>query len=373
VAFAPQQLDLHDLAPLAVAGDKRWLVARRGDKPVLLHLDGAGRPAEVALPRYGEVAAQAGEQALRLVWTTAPLEWLHIDLADRDRPVVGVSTPIPGLKAGEYPKAVASDGAVALVSLVRDEPGVDGPRSVSETVLLDATTGQRIGEAAALLVWRAHCHGGRCFGAAEGGTPSTFSLIEFGAGGVRTLESFGARDCSGLFAWVDKAQWRVAWARRGSAMTAAVDLQTGAVTTTEVPGQERVCGHLSQLNADGSPAFDPDSVVDLGEGFVRHGFDAHRPVDGEGKPSGPLRFFGHWSYHRHGDDWKDGEPRSIDEEAPIAAAPGSRVLWLARPGAVGVVFTGGDGVPATYLPLRAVCPSAQIPTRPEPDAALAPP
>lgn len=58
MAYAPQKLELRDVAPLATAMNKRWLVARRGDAPVLLHLDADGKLAEAALPRGGRTAAR---------------------------------------------------------------------------------------------------------------------------------------------------------------------------------------------------------------------------------------------------------------------------------------------------------------------------
>lgn len=363
VAFAPQKLAFNSVGPLVTAMNKRWLVGRRGEAPVLLHLDEAGKVAEVPLPRLGDLAAVDGERSFRMVWTTAPQGWLRVDLRDRDRPIVGRVSGIPGLTAGEYPKAVAADDRVVLVSLMRD---VAGGGSVTETSLLDAATGERLGAPSPWLVWRAHCTEGRCFGAADGGTPEQYVIAEFTAGGVKVLATFERRECGGMHAWVDGPQWRVGWSRRGSAVTAAVDLQTGEVTTVVTPGEGRICSRASPVGADGEAVSLPDVAIDLGEGLLTHQFYDYTPTDLYSKePTGAPRFTGFASYRRYADpEGKDPEMLEIPyEDASIPGGPGARALWLTRPGTVGVVFTGADGGPATYLPIRETCPSVKVPTR----------
>jgi len=363
VAYAPQTLAFNRVEPLVTALNKRWLVGRRGEAPVLLHLDEAGKVADAMLPLYGTLAAVDGERSFRMVWTTNPPGWLKVDLRDRDRPAVGAMAVMPGLMAGEYPKAVAADERVVLVSLMRDGPG---GVSVAETTLLDAATSERLGAPSPWLVLRAHCAEGRCFGAAEGGSPEQFVIAEFGADGVKVLATFEKRACGGMHAWLDGPQWRVAWSRRGEAVTAAVDLRTAEVTTKVRAGQDRVCSLLVPFAGDGTIVTPPEQGLDLGEGLLTHTFNVYTPTDYEsGKPTGSPHFVGMALYRRFVD------PGGVDPERleiptwdeSIAGGPGWRVLWFTRPGAVGVVFTGADGGPATYLPLRETCPSVKVPAR----------
>lgn len=364
LGFAPQRLEVRDVEPLTTAMGKRWLVGRRGEAAVLLHLDAAGKVAEGPLPRYGTVAAVDGERSLRLVWTTEPLEWLRVSLRDRDVPEVGERGALPGLIAGESAKAVAADERVLLVSLMRSEASGE---TVAETTLLDARTGQRVGAPSPWLVWRAHCVEGRCFGAAEDGA-GKLAIVEFSAGGAKALATFEKRECGGMYAWVEGLHWRFAWSRRGSAVTTAVNTQTREVMTTAVPeppGRERVCASLAPRSAAGEPVVDPDAVVELGEGWMTHMFYAFTPTDDATGEPGKAYYTGHATY-RSGEDpeGKHAELFEIPgEDDSIPAGPGSRVLWWTRPGYVGVVFTGGDGGTATYLPLREVCPSVRVPAR----------
>jgi hypothetical protein len=149
-------------------------------------------------------------------------------------------------------------------------------------------------------------------------------------------------------------------------VTAAVDLKTGAVTTVVTPGEGRICSQSSPVGADGKSVRLPDVVIDLGEGLLSHQFNDYTPTDLFSKEAtGAPRYTGFASYRRNSDpEGRDPEMLEIPhEDASIPGGPGTRVLWLTRPGTVGVVFTGPDGGPATYLPIREVCPSVKVPAR----------
>lgn len=214
-----------------VAG-RTWVVAMGPERQaLLLHLDSVGGLRQTPLPWWSERAAiEGGERpGLRFI-DTAKSRWFRVDLGDPRRPEVGPVRPISGLKPGQYPKAVASDGRRALVSLYRRAAGQSEPRYLGETFLLDAVTGAGIGPPVPATLWMARCARGRCFGLAElNRAPQPTALVEVADGGLRELEVLGAWGCSGAVDWREGDDWWIARSERGRVALSVLDLQNGEI------------------------------------------------------------------------------------------------------------------------------------------------
>ncbi|MBZ5710468.1 hypothetical protein [Nannocystis pusilla] len=392
---AAEELRLAAVVDLGDVAGKRWLVAREGDLPVLLHLDAAGALARTRLPDWTEDIAVERDSGLRLFFTDEPT-WAAVDLRDRDAPVVAAPVAVPGLVPGEYPKGVASDGARALVSLYRDARRPGGERHDGDTFLLDVATGGRLGPRAGMTVWAAHCDAGRCLGVATpNGDRKSRTLVELGESGAVRLGDLGRWDCSGLVTWLEGQEWRIAWSERKTIGLAAFDLEAGKLRQDSFPTADPDCADLAHLAlpdrhglvvtaADARRAFVPigpdlrpgapellpkfeharQRFLALGDGVLLVDFAAsaglrHGPEDADGvrEYHDVWQFAGRRQYARPAPgEWKAEPAVALPHDGERGEiARGYDVHLLARPGHAGVLLAG-DGLPSTWLPLRRPCP-----------------
>lgn len=392
----PQELRLAAVTDIGDVAGKRWLVAREADAPVLLHLDAAGALARVALDTWTEDIAAEGDARLRLFHTDAPARWSTVDLRDPDAPVAGRPAPLPGLVPGEHPKAVASDGARALVSLYREATRPGGQRYEGDTFLLAVPSGERIGPRAGMTVWTAHCEAGRCLGVATpNGDPQARVLVELGDAGARRLAELGRWDCTGVATWLEGQQWRIAWADRRAIGVAALDGATGKLRQDSVATSDRDCADVEHLAVagrhglvvsapDGRRAFVPlgadlhpgppellptfshprQKLLAVGDGALVVDFNAASGLrHGPPGPDGTREYDEVWQFeglHRFlrpaAGEWtaEPAAPLPHDGEHGTFAR-GYDLHLLARPGHAGVLLVG-DGLPGAWLPLRRPCP-----------------
>ena len=274
-------LELNTVHRIADVAGRTWVVAE-GPKgrALLLHLDSAGGLVQTPLPWWSERVAIEGGDApgLRFIDAATP-RWFRVDLGDPRRPKVGPVRSIPGLTPGQYPKAVASDGRRALVSLYRraTEPGKGGPRYLGETFFLDVLTGAKIGDSAPATLWMARCAAGRCFGLAElNRAPQPNMLVEIDDAGLREIQELGAWDCSGAVEWREGDEWWIARNERGRVALSVLDLSSGRLRQESV----EVGGECSEVQPIALPE---------GHGLVIHGRQLIRIGEaGEGAKLVPL-------------------------------------------------------------------------------------
>jgi len=390
-----EELRLDAVVDLGDVAGKRWLVAREGDVPVLLHLDPAGALARTPLPDWTEDIAVEGARGLRLFFTDTPA-WAAVDLRNPDAPVVAAPVVVPGLVPGEYPKGVASNGARALVSLYREAPRIGGERYDGDTFLLDVAGGGRLGPRAGMTVWTAHCEAGRCLGVATpNGDRKSRTLVELGDGGAVRVGQLGRWDCTGVVTWLEGQEWRIAWSERQTIGLAAFDLERNKLRQDTFATADPDCADLAHLAlpgrqglvvtaAEGRRAFvaiGPDlrpgapellpkfehtrqRFAAVGDGVLVVDFGAaaglrHGPEDGDGvrEYHDVWQFAGRRLYARPAPgEWLAEPAVALPHDGERGDfARGYDVHLLARPGHAGVLLAG-DGLPSTWLPLRRPCP-----------------
>lgn len=392
----PQALDLSAVSDIGVVSGKTWHVAQEAGVPVLLHLGRDGALARTPILAWTEDIAPE-TAALRLVHTQKPARWSVVDLHDPDAPVVHPEAPLPGLLPGDHPKAVASDGFRALVSLYRENPRPGGERYVGDTVLLGVATGARLGPRADMTVWTAHCAAAVCYGVATvNADPPTRALVALDETRSRRLAALGQWGCGGLATWRDGQHWLIAWSEEGRIGLAAVDLVGGAPTLGEIrtaPGTCTDVRHLALpdrhglLTKDGDRlrftpvsaaplrsdppellpvlAHDQHQLIAAGDGVLVVDYDASSGLqkDRAPAPDGKVEYDHVWRFAgRHLFLRPAPGQWAADPAAPLPHdgedgrhGRGYTVHLLARPGHAGVLLAG-DGLPSEYLPLRRPCP-----------------
>lgn len=399
--LVPQPIDLDATVDLGLAAGKRWLVATRADKPVLLHLGADGALAHTPLARWTEEVAFEGDAAMRLFYTGAPATWASVDLQAPDAPRIAAEAALPGLVPGDYPKGVASDGTRALVSLYRASKELSGPRHVGETFLLAVPSGQRLGPPAEMTVWTAHCAGGRCYGVATvKDDEEARALVVLDENGPLRVGTLGRWDCTGVETWLDGQAWMLAWSERRSAGVAALDLTTGVLTTAAIATGDPDCAAVQALAAGGrrgvvvaapgggeafvalGPDLQPGPPEPLpalphtrrrfapsGAGALVLSYTASSGLmhDREPGPDGKReynevwRFDGAHGFLRPGARWTLEDPGPLPHDGEEGTmSRGYEVHPVTRPGHAGVLVVADSG-PSAYYPLRRPCPPGHAP------------
>jgi len=385
--------------------DRTWVVAMapadaegEASRAVLLHVDSALGLVQTSLPWWSEnVAMERGERpALRIIDASGG-RWLRVDLSDPRAPIVGPEAPIPGLIPGEHPKAVASDGERALVSLYRRAPADGKRRYIGETFLLDVATGERIGAPGPATLWMARCASGRCFGLAEvNDDPDATKLVELGDTGLRIVADLGDWSCSGAAQWHTAEEWRVARNGHGHVDLDAINLRTGAHRQSVIKVGGDACtsiDHVSTPDGGGvildnaaSPRFFPiDDQLRPGKAqplparphrehhYVRAG-DSVLVVDvdaaswmqhGPPGPDGEYEYDQLWSFAGAAGlldptarpwKWRDPGPSPLPHDGEEGTmGDGFRPIVMSAPGQAAVLVIGGVAEPSDLVTLLGPC------------------
>jgi len=408
---ARDSLELRSAVLLGQAAGRTWVLALPPLGPdgedaaaLLLHLDSAAGLVQTPVPWLEHVAIEHGpELKLRFVDASAG-SWRTVDLADPRRPKVGPARPIPGLVVGEHPKAVASDGARALVSLYRKAPAGSAERYIGETFFLNAESGARIGKPAPMTVWAAQCADGRCFGYAtinRDPQPNVFVAID--DAGAREIGEHEQPECGGLVDWRDEDEWRIAYNLVGQVGLTGINLKTGALRRSSIPFGAATCTDVKHIEtstghgliitagsgtAAGTTTGEPRFVtidaelragppqrlpapvhreqiyVAAGTSVLTADFESAswRQHDPPG-PDGSYEYNEYWSFKGQLGLLSPGDPQwRVEQRTPLlhdgedgTMGDGFRPILMSAPGTAGVLLVSDTMEPSVYISVVDPC------------------